>query len=150
MNPISEELIAPCGINCAICSRYLAYKNSLRRSQCIGCRPGNKQCTYLFGKCPKSNNVATSERIFCYECEHYPCKHLNRADARYRENYLVSIKENLENIRQFGIRQFIEQEYDKHHCSRCGGLISIHNRKCFSCDKVTRLVEKHNREYGKD
>ena len=25
LNPISEKLIAPCGMNCAICSRYLAY-----------------------------------------------------------------------------------------------------------------------------
>ena len=29
MNPISEELIAPCGMNCAVCSRYLAYLNDL-------------------------------------------------------------------------------------------------------------------------
>ena len=147
MNPISEELIAPCGINCAICSRYLAYRNNLRRSQCIGCRPGNKNCAYLFGKCPETGNAATNERGFCYECKYYPCKHLNRIDARYRKNYLVSIKENLDYINQFGIHQFIEKEYAKHSCSRCGGLISIHNRKCFTCDKVTRLVEKHNREY---
>lgn len=150
MKPISEELIAPCGINCAICSRYLAYKNNLRRSQCLGCRPGNKNCSYLFGKCPEINNVSTNERVFCYECKHYPCKHLNRVDARYRKNYIVSIKENLEHIKQLGIRQFIEEEYAKHRCPRCGGLFSIHNRKCFTCDKVSKLFETHNREYGKN
>lgn len=37
-NPIPEELIAPCGMNCALCSRYLAFVNKLKRSQCIGCR----------------------------------------------------------------------------------------------------------------
>lgn len=150
MNPISEKLIAPCGINCAICSRYLAYKNNLRRSQCIGCRPRNKKCTYLFEKCSEINNSATNERVFCYECEYYPCKHLDRIDTRYRGNYLISIKENLESIRQFGIRHFVEEQYEKHHCLRCGGLISIHNRKCFTCDRVTRLVEKHSREYGQN
>jgi ribosomal protein L40E len=48
----------------------------------------------------------------------------------------------LEYIRQLGISQYIEEQYAKHRCSRCGGLISIHNRKCFRCDKVTTLVEK--------
>lgn len=28
-NPIPEELIAPCGMNCAICSRYFSYINNL-------------------------------------------------------------------------------------------------------------------------
>lgn len=147
MNPVSEELIAPCGMNCAICSRYLAYRNNLRRSQCIGCRPANKNCTYLFSKCPETNNAAAKARNFCYECKHYPCKHLNRVDARYRKNYMVSIRENLEYIKQFGIRQFVEEQYGKYHCPRCGGLISIHNRKCFTCDKVMRMVEKYNRGY---
>jgi hypothetical protein len=142
MNSIHEDLIAPCEINCAICSRYLAYKNSLRRSQCIDRRPGNRNCTYLFGKFPEGNNAATDNRAFCYDCKQYPCKKLNRVDERYRRNYRVSTRENLEYIRQVGISQFIEEQYAKHRCSRCGGLISIHNRKCFRCDKVTRLVEK--------
>jgi hypothetical protein len=150
MNPIADKLIAPCGINCAVCSRHLAYRNNLTHSQCIGCRPGNRKCTYLFAKCAGTNNTATGDRGFCYECEHYPCDHLNRVDARYRKNYPISIIENLEYINRFGLRQFIEKQYEKHHCSRCGGLISIHNRKCFACDKVTRLVEKHNKETGRE
>jgi hypothetical protein len=149
MNPISEELIAPCGINCAICSWYMAYRNNLKRSQCIGCRPGSKKCTYLFGKCAEANIAPTNERGFCFECKRYPCKHLNRVDARYRQNYLISIKENLEDIRQSGLRRFIEEQYEKHQCSRCGGLVSVHNRKCFTCDKVERLIEKPNRDLWK-
>ena len=141
--PISENKIAPCGINCAVCSRYLAYKNNYGRSRCIGCRPANKKCSYLFEKCPEGHNEPTTERVFCYECNHYPCKEIDRVDARYRKNYSVSIKDNLERIRQSGIYRFLEEEYERHRCSRCGGLISIHNRKCFSCDNVTRLVEKH-------
>ena len=27
-------------------------------------------------------------------------------------------------------------------CLECGGLISVHNGKCFQCDTITRLVEK--------
>jgi len=147
-NPISEDLIAPCGINCAICSRYLAYKYDLRRSQCAGCRPSNKNCTYLFAKCTKANNVATNKRDFCYACEDYPCKQLKRVDARYRQNYRVSIMENLESIRQSGMRHFIDEQVEQHRCARCGGLISMHNRKCFACDPVTKLIEKRDGEAG--
>ena len=150
MYPISEKLIAPCGINCAICSRYLAYRNNFGRSQCSGCRPGNKNCTYLFKKCPEGNNPTTSDRVFCYKCKHYPCRHLNRVDARYKKNYQVSLKENLDYMNQFGIRQFVKEQYRRHHCSRCGSLISMHNRKCFVCDKVTRLIERHSREPGRN
>jgi len=147
-NLIPEELIAPCGINCAVCSRYLAYQHNFRHSQCAGCRASNKNCTYLFAKCAQTNNVTTQTREFCFQCEHYPCKQLKRVDARYRESYQVSTIENLENIRQYGTSYFIEEQNEKHRCVRCGGMISMHNRKCFACDAVTRLIEKRDGEAG--
>ncbi|MBU1340804.1 MAG: DUF3795 domain-containing protein [Proteobacteria bacterium] len=144
-NPISEELIAPCGMNCAICSRYLAYLNNLKRSQCVGCRPGDKRCSYLFKKCSGINNtlkgIATAN--FCFECDQFPCKQINRMDDRYRNNYRMSVKDNLEDIKKNGIGKFIQEHYRKYCCSECGELISIHNRKCFKCDTITRLVEKY-------
>ena len=143
-NPISKELIAPCGMNCAICSRYLSYVNNLNRSQCIGCRPRNKKCMYLFRKCTGINNALKGNAVFCFECGQYPCKQINRMDDRYRKNYMMSIKDNLELINKRGINKFINEQYENFLCSKCGGLISVHNRKCFKCDKITRLVEKHN------
>lgn len=66
-----EELIAPCGTNCAICSRFLAYANNLKRSQCTGCRPGNPKCSYLFEKCSGINSAlqGNSTARFCFECD---------------------------------------------------------------------------------
>ena len=142
-NPIPEELIAPCGMNCAICSRYLSHVNGLKRSQCIGCRPRNKRCAYLFGKCTGINHNAKGDAAFCIECDQYPCKQIDRIDNRYRKNYAMSMKDNLEYIRKKGISAFIEEQYRKYRCKKCGGLISIHNRKCFKCDTITKLVEKH-------
>ena len=147
LNQISKELIAPCGMNCAICSKYLAYVNNIKRSQCIGCRPRNEGCTYLFEKCTGINNGLNGNTVFCFECSQYPCKQINRMDARYRKEYKISMKDNLDTIMRMGIDKFIEGQYKKHSCSKCGGLISIHNRKCFKCDDVTRLVEKHNQKY---
>lgn len=37
---ISEEMIAPCGVNCIVCSAYLRDKNS-----CAGCRASNELIT---------------------------------------------------------------------------------------------------------
>ncbi len=143
-SPISAELIAPCGMNCAICSRYLAYVNNMKRSQCIGCRPRNEKFSYLFEKCTGINHTAKAEAAFCFECPQYPCKQIKRMDKRYRNNYNMSVKENLETIQKIGIDKFIEEQYEKYYCSTCGGLISTHNSKCFHCDTVTRLIEKYN------
>ena len=84
---------------------------------------------------------------FCFECDMYPCEGIERMDKRYRENYGMSVKDNLEKIRESGLDSLIEIQYKQHRCDRCGGLISVHNRKCFKCDTVTRLVEKLNIEY---
>lgn len=140
-NPIAKELIAPCGMNCAICSRYLSHLNNLKRSQCAGCRPRNQKCSYLFEKCTGVNQSAGGNTVFCFKCDIYPCKQINRMDDRYRKNYMMSIKDNLEFIKENGIDSFIAEQYRKYRCSKCGGLMSIHNRKCFHCDTVTKLIE---------
>ncbi len=143
MAEIPEQLIAPCGMNCAICSNYLAYVNNLNRSQCAGCRPSNKKCSYLFSKCTGINSTldgnATAE--LCSVCDQYPCKEIDRMDQRYIRNYKMSVKHNLEHINNEGMDAFIKDQYSKYQCKRCSGLISIHNRKCFKCDTITRLVE---------
>ena len=146
-NPISEQLIAPCGMNCAICSRYLAYINNLKRSQCVGCRPSKERCTYLFDKCTGVNSTSQDNAVFCFECDQYPCKHIDRMDDRYRKNYMMSVKDNLDFIKKRGVGKFIDEQYKKYRCPQCGGLISIHNKKCFQCDIITRLVEIHNKKY---
>lgn len=142
-NPISEDLIAPCGMNCAICSRYLAYVNHLKRSQCIGCRPMNG-CSYLFKKCTGINHASKGDAPFCFECDQYPCKQIERIDKRYRNNYRMSMKNNLESIQTIGISLFVDEQYRKYHCTRCGALISVHNGKCFHCDTITKLIDKEN------
>jgi ribosomal protein L40E len=141
---ITEELIAPCGMNCAICSRYLSYFNNLNKNQCAGCRPSNKKCSYLFDKCTGINSALEGNATakFCIECDQYPCKEINRMDKRYRNNYKMSVKENLEHIKENGTAEIVKNQYKKYHCPKCGGLISIHNRKCFKCDEITRLIEK--------
>jgi hypothetical protein len=141
-NPITPILIAPCGMNCAICSRYLSNVNNLKRSKCIGCRPRNRRCTYLFGKCTGINRESKGDAAFCFECDKYPCRQIERMYKRYRENYGMSMKDNLDLIKKNGMQHFIDDQYEKYRCPECGQLRSVHNRKCFKCDTITRLIEK--------
>ena len=141
-SPFSSELIAPCGMNCAICSRYLSHQNNLKRSKCVGCLLGNKQCEYLFKKCTGINNTPKNNASYCFECEQYPCKEIKRMDKRYRKNYQMSVINNLATIKKIGVEKIIEQQYEKYRCPKCGSLISIHNNKCFACKPITKLIKK--------
>ena len=136
----NQNLIAPCGMNCSACSFYLAFINNVpkkqgRISHCPGCRPRNKQCAYLKGQC----DLLPDNKIeFCFECDRYPCERLRKFDQRYRRTYGVSPIENLEMIRTKGVAFFLRNQREHHGCPGCGGMISIHNKKCFACEKIER------------
>jgi hypothetical protein len=143
-------LVAPCGMYCAVCSRYLAQRNGLRRSRCPGCRLRNEPCAYLFGRCTGRNHAAkTGAAAFCFTCDQYPCRVLRQVDRRYRENFGMSFLENLESIRAKGLPAFLAEQSRRHACPRCGELRSVHNGKCFRCEPVTRLIEKLPQRTGK-
>ena len=99
-----------------------------------GCRPRNKQCAYLEGHCELLRGKTIE---FCFECEKYPCERLRRFDRRYRRTYGISPIENLEDIRAKSIASFLRKQREKHGCAMCGGMISVHNKKCFVCDTIT-------------
>ena len=130
-----EELIAPCGMNCGVCSGYLALKNDIRSKgvgmpYCAGCRPRDKQCAFLKKRCSR---LMSGRVQYCYECDEFPCRNLQHIDKRYRTLYRMSMIENLECIRENGIEAFLEKEEKKWRCPECGAVICCHNGICFSC-----------------
>ena len=140
---MNEELIAPCGMNCGVCSGYLALKHDLRNKgirmpYCTGCRPRDKRCSFLKKRCTLLLN---SKVKYCYECNDFPCRELSHIDKRYRMYYRMSMVENLESIKKNGIRQFLEKEEERWKCPECGGVICCHNGICFSCG-VSKLGDK--------
>ena len=133
---IDSKLISSCGMNCAICASYLAQKNDVkskgvRMPYCIGCRPRNKNCAFLKKRCVK---LAKGEVTFCFECESFPCDSLLTIDGRYRNRYRMSMIENLNFIKDNGIKKFLEEQEKTWRCQTCGELISCHNGLCFICD----------------
>lgn len=129
---LNASLIAPCGMNCAICLAYQREKN-----KCVGCRVDSdeksthcKRCTIVH-----CDNIAASKSEFCYECGKFPCRRLKQLDERYRKNYHMSMIENLEHIEKLGVNDFVKNEENRRTCKNCGSLICIHRENCLNCSE---------------
>jgi hypothetical protein len=136
---MEEKLIAPCGMNCALCVNYLAMKHDLKnkgfsKTCCPGCLPRGKNCTFLKGNCDLLGKGLVR---FCYECDDFPCQRLKSLDKRYRTRYHMSMLENLVYIREHGIGRFLHKEEIKWRCPRCGEWICCHNGLCLNCELDT-------------
>jgi hypothetical protein len=132
---MDEVLIAPRGMNCALCAGYLAMKYDLKKqgitkSYCAGCRPRGKNCAFMKKNC---DLLGEGKVQYCYECAEFPCRRLKGLDKRYRERYHMSMIENLTFIKEQGMQKFLEKEAEKWKCPDCGGVICCHNGLCYSC-----------------
>lgn len=132
---MKEELIAPCGMNCNLCSAHLAYLNDikskgLRMPYCAGCRPRDKKCAFLKKKC---DLLMEGKVEYCHQCPDFPCRNLEHIDKGYRKLYRMSMVDNLEYIKQNGIEALLAREEEKWRCPECGGTICCHNGICYSC-----------------
>jgi len=146
---MEETLIAPCGMNCALCISYLAMKIDLNtqgfsRRYCPGCRPRGKHCTFMKSHC---SLVGKGLVQYCYECNDYPCARLKALDKRYRSKYHMSMLDNLEWIQRQGIKSFLAQQEQAWRCPQCGGVICCHNGLCLQCGLDTL---RHNKRYRWD
>jgi hypothetical protein len=123
-------LIAPCGMNCGICMAYLRPRNS-----CRGCRVDDIDKPITRAHCTIKNceMFQDGKMKFCFECKEFPCDNIRRLDKRYRTKYNMSMVENLNNIKSFGIRRFLMNETNKWTCPECGGTICVHKGRCSSC-----------------
>jgi hypothetical protein len=127
---VTTNLIAPCGMDCGICLGHLR-----KEKVCPGCREEGGYKTAGCTRCIIKNceRVQSSRSGFCYECEKYPCRRLKQLDKRYRTKYAMSMIENLESIKQNGLKAFTEKENERWRCAKCGGLICVHRKYCLEC-----------------
>jgi hypothetical protein len=127
---IKPAMIAPCGMNCAVCIGYLREKKP-----CAGCNGDNdhkpRHCSLC--RIKTCDAIGASRTKFCFSCEKFPCARLKQLDKRYRTKYRMSMVENLENIRAFGIREFVRREKRRWTCRKCGGIVCVHREDCLYC-----------------
>ena len=133
---MKESLIAPCGMNCALCIAYQfrekdLNKNGFHRKYCPGCIPRGENCLHMGDVCELMKNGKVR---FCFECSSFPCKRLKALDKRYRAKYHMSMMENLNYIKEHGMEKFLKKEQDKWSCTDCGENICCHNGLCLGCN----------------
>jgi hypothetical protein len=127
---ITAALIAPCGMNCRLCRAY-----ARDRQPCPGCRGSDRAKSKVRVACQIKNceQLVNAGLTYCGECHACPCTRLQHLDARYRTKYGMSMIENLENIRESGIRHFLRAERERWACPECGAIICVHLPQCRSC-----------------
>jgi hypothetical protein len=122
-NIINKDLIAPCGMNCGVCKAYLHPKKS-----CHGCNNAKQNKTKTRTQC-YLRMCSKRKSYFCYDCKEFPCDRLKHLDDRYRKKYGMSEIENLEYIREKGIRKFVQKERKRWISKR--GIFCVHDRKYY-------------------
>ena len=124
------SLIAPCGMNCALC---LAYQRDQNR--CSGCRGNGVPKSESRLRCVIKNCEKRLQNgwVNCSPCER-PCARIKRLDKRYREKYNMSMLENLACIKNDGMKVFLGQQARQWTCKACGGVICVHRGKCLRCE----------------
>lgn len=130
---MNKKLLAPCGINCAICQGYLREKNT-----CPGCRynipkESKKSQHRLSCVIKKCKHLAKTKSGFCYECEIYPCARMKRLIKRYKERYDYDIEKTFATIRKKGVSEILAQHKNKYSCP--GGTVCVHDGKCYEKKK---------------
>jgi hypothetical protein len=130
---IKSSLIAPCGMNCALCLGYQREKN-----KCPGCSFINQTHPATRRRCRIKNCefFKTGKARFCFECNKYPCALVKHLDKRYRTKNGMSMIQNLNKIKEGGIRKFIREEQLKWACGKCGSTLCVHRSFCLSCGSI--------------
>lgn len=129
-NKMKTTHIAVCGMNCVLCMGYQRTKN-----HCDGCNARNNSQPFSCRKCSINlcEQLKKSKVKFCFVCSKYPCTRLKNLDKRYRTKYGMSMIENLNNIKENGVRNFVKQEKARWACPKCGSIICVHRKQCVVC-----------------
>ncbi len=146
---MNKDHIAPCGMNCSLCIAYQFKENDINKqgfhkSYCSGCIPRGENCTHMGDRCEL---LGEGKIRFCFECDCYPCKRLKALDKRYRTKYHMSMIDNLNFIKNFGLTAFLAREEIKWRCSECGAMICCHNGLCLTCD-LQKLLQNRKYRWG--
>ena len=130
--PESIEMImfAPCGMNCKVC-----YKHCYHGEYCAGCLTNSMGKAEHCHKCKIKDCVQSKGLNYCFECLEFPCKQIKYLEKSYNKRYQASLIKNSEFVQKYGLEKFMEQQKEEYTCSKCGGIISIHDKECSECQQ---------------
>jgi hypothetical protein len=75
----------------------------------------------------------------------FPCEKLQKLDETYKKRYRMSMIENQQYIRDYGMDKFLEKEEQKWKCPDCHSTICCHNGICYNCrvDELKKTKDKN-------
>ena len=131
----TADMIAPCGLDCTLCSYALKAENP-----CSGCRGPDENKPEF---CSKRCGIVLCEKRrehgyrFCDECDEFPCADVMEKETRYTSKYPLkeSVIENLRMIRTEGMEAFVKRQKERFSCPQCGSPICIQTGICSGCSK---------------
>lgn len=129
---LDAGLLAPCGINCAVCYKYV---KDIR--PCSGCLTGNENKTARCRDCKITTCAQQKGVARCYECAEFPCGRVRSLDKSYVQRYGVSLVENGRAAHAQGPETFMQAQTAQWRCRHCGGILSVHTGMCSSCGGAT-------------
>ena len=128
-NTINIDSFAPCGMNCIVCYKH-CYTT---KHPCGGCMVESKGKPEHCRKCKIKYCVQSKGLIYCYECSEFPCRLIKNIEKSYNKRYDESLIENSRIVQENGISYLMDLHNKKYKCSKCGGIISLHDKVCTEC-----------------
>jgi hypothetical protein len=128
----SDILLAPCGMNCALCYAYLR-----KKKPCLGCNGVDTAKPNHCRVCKIKDCLTTHGLTFCHECASFPCILIKNLDKSYQKRYQVSLIEMTRRHESLGAEAYLKEEKNKWLCAACGGVITIHGKTCSECGLLT-------------
>lgn len=127
---METSMFAPCGMNCKVC-----YQHCYHKKPCAGCLESDEGKPEHCRRCRIKECVASKNLSYCFACPEFPCKQIKQLEKSYNKRYQASLIENSVFVQKYGLERFMEQQKERYTCSRCGGIISIHDRECSECQQ---------------
>jgi len=125
-----EQLIAPCGLDCALCYRF-----QRRKDACSGCRGdiSDKLKSCLNCKIKNCALIKNNTVEICSDCDQFPCEAIKNLDKRYRKSYRLSVLDDFKRIKTVGMARYLREQDKKWACTKCGETLCMHKDVCPSC-----------------
>jgi hypothetical protein len=133
----TKELIAPCGINCSVCSGFLRKKNPCGGCLTVGLHMPTYCATCRIKFCEEHDNASFT---YCYECKKFPCVKIKKLHKRYSGKYHLNLIGNSEIIRDEGMKSFLAKESKKWTCAQCGAVLCVHKEACMTCGSNSHIT----------
>lgn len=130
---IDTIMFAPCGMNCMVCHKHCYHKKP-----CAGCLNGDTGKPEHCRKCKIKDCVCQKGLFYCFECFNFPCKLIKNLEKSYNKRYQASLMENSKFVQQYGLEKFMQKQKERYTCSKCGGIIFIHDRECSECQEKVK------------